>query len=87
VELLHVKDMAPHVKTGVFTGADFNPPDMPADAWTPVGKGKIDYKSVFKKGKQIGVKWYIIEMDKYDGDVYSAVSESIDYIRKEKLLP
>ena len=51
-----------------------------------VGKGKIDYKSVFQKGKQIGVKWYILEMDKYDGDVYAAVDSSISYIKKEKLL-
>jgi hypothetical protein len=44
VELLHIKDMAPGVKTGVFTGANFYPPDMPADNWMPAGKGKIDYK-------------------------------------------
>jgi sugar phosphate isomerase/epimerase len=86
VELLHIKDMAPNVPTGVFTGADFMPPDMPAQNWVPVGKGKIDYKSVFQKGKQIGVKWYILEMDKYDGDVYAAMDSSISYIRKENLL-
>ena len=86
VELLHIKDMAPSVSTGVFTGADFMPPDMPPQNWVPVGQGKIDYKSVFQKGKQIGVKWYILEMDKYDGDVYGAVASSIAYIRKENLL-
>jgi sugar phosphate isomerase/epimerase len=86
IELLHIKDMAPNVSTGVFTGADFMPPDMPPQDWVPVGKGKIDYKSVFQKGKQIGVKWYILEMDKYDGDVYAAVDSSISYIKKEKLL-
>jgi sugar phosphate isomerase/epimerase len=86
VELLHVKNMANHVSTGVFTGADFMPPDMPAENWVPVGRGKIDYKSVFNKGKEIGVKWYILEMDKYDGDVYAAVDSSLAYIRKENLL-
>ncbi len=86
VELLHIKNMAKHVSTGVFTGADFMPPDMPADNWVPVGKGKIDYKAVFEKGKEIGVKWYILEMDKYDGDVYAAVDSSLAYIRKENLL-
>jgi sugar phosphate isomerase/epimerase len=86
VELLHIKNMADHVSTGVFNGADFMPPDMPADNWVPLGKGKIDYKSVFKKGKEIGVKWYILEMDKYKGDVYAAVDSSMKYIRKEKLL-
>ena len=87
VELLHVKNMADHVSTGVFTGADFMPPDMPADNWVPLGKSKkIDYKSVFQKGREIGVKWYILEMDKFDGDVYAAVDSSLAYIRKEKLL-
>lgn len=87
VELLHIKNMADHVSTGVFTGANFMPPDMPAENWVPLGKGKIDYKSVFQKGKEIGVKWYILEMDKYNGDVYAAVDSSLAYIRKEKLLP
>jgi sugar phosphate isomerase/epimerase len=87
VELLHIKNMADNVATGVFTGADFMPPDMPAQNWVPLGRGKIDYKSVFQKGKEIGVKWYILEMDKYDGDVYAAVDSSLAYIRKEKLLP
>ena len=87
VELLHVKNMADHVSTGVFTGADFMPPDMPADNWVPLGKSSmIDYKSVFIKGHEIGVKWYILEMDKFDGDVYGAVDSSLVYIRKEKLM-
>ncbi len=87
VELLHIKDMADHVPTSAFTGANFMPPDMPAENWVPLGKGKIDYKSVFQKGKEIGVKWYILEMDKYNGDVYAAVDSSLAYIRKENLLP
>jgi sugar phosphate isomerase/epimerase len=87
VELLHIKDMAQDLSTGVFNGSDFMPPDMPAKNWVPVGKGKIDYKAVFQKGKEIGVKWYILEMDKFDGDVYAAVDSSLAYIRKEKLLP
>jgi sugar phosphate isomerase/epimerase len=87
VELLHVKNMADHVSTGVFSGADFNPPDLPPDYWVPLGKSKmIDYKSVFKKGREIGVKWYILEMDRYDGDVYAAVDSSLAYIKKEKFL-
>jgi len=86
VELLHIKNMAEHVPTGVFTGADFMPPDMPANNWVPLGKGQIDYKSVFQKGREIGVKWYILEMDKYDGDVYAAVDSSLTYIKKEKLM-
>lgn len=87
VELLHIKNMADHVRTGVFTGANFMPPEMPADYWVPLGKGKIDYKSVFQKGKEIGVKWYILEMDRYNGDLFAAADSSLAYIRKEKLLP
>ena len=86
VELLHIKNMANHVSTGVFTGADFMPPDMPPGNWVPLGQGKIDYQAVFGKGKEIGVKWYILEMDKYDGDVYAAVDSSLTYIRKHNLL-
>lgn len=87
IELLHIKNMANQVPTGVFTGADFIPSEMPAENWVPLGKGKIDYKPVFQKGQEIGVKWYILEMDKYNGDVYAAVDSSLAYIRKEKLLP
>lgn len=86
VELLHIKNMADNVPTGVFNGANFMPSDMPAENWVPVGNGKIDYKSVFEKGKEIGVKWYILEMDRYSGDVYAAVDSSLAYIRNEKLL-
>ncbi len=86
VELLHIKNMANHVSTGVFTGADFMPPDMPPGNWVPLGQGKIDYQSVFQKGKEIGVKWYILEMDKYDGDVYAAVDSSLKYIIKNNLM-
>ncbi len=86
VELLHIKNMADHVATGVFTGADFNPPDMDPGNWVPLGRGKIDFTSVFRKGKEIGVKWYILEMDKYDGDVYAAVDSSLNYIKKNKLV-
>jgi len=63
------------------------PPDMPADNWVPLGKNSmIDYKSVLKKGHEIGVKWYILKMDKFDGDVYGAVDSSLVYVRKEKLI-
>ncbi|HUQ96920.1 MAG TPA: sugar phosphate isomerase/epimerase [Chitinophagaceae bacterium] len=86
VELLHIKNMADGVSTGVFTGANFMPPDMPAEYWVPLGRGKIDYKAVFKKGREIGVKWYILEMDKYNGDVYAAVDSSLAYIKKENLM-
>jgi sugar phosphate isomerase/epimerase len=60
---------------------------MPPDNWVPLGKSRmIDYKSVFQKGHEIGVKWYILEMDKYAGDVYSAVDTSLVYIQEEKLM-
>lgn len=87
VELLHVKNMADEVPTGVFSGADFNPPDMSPSSWVPLGKSsKIDYKAVFKKGHEIGVKWYILEMDRFDGDVYGAVDTSLVYIQRENLM-
>lgn len=87
IDFLHIKDMAPGVPTGVFTGANFMPPDMPAENWVPLGRGKIDYKSIFLKGKEIGVRWYILEMDKYGGDVFAAVDSSLAYIKKEQLFP
>ncbi|HEX8038943.1 MAG TPA: hypothetical protein VF490_07315 [Chryseosolibacter sp.] len=65
---MNVRNMADDVPTGVFTGGDFNPSDMPAGNWVPLGKSrKIDCKSVFQKGREIGVKWYILEMDRFDG--------------------
>lgn len=86
IELFHIKNMADHVKTGVFTGADFMPPEMPGDYWVPLGMGKIDFKSVFEKGQEIGAKWYVLEMDNSDGDTFAAVAKSLAYIEKEGLL-
>ena len=86
VELFHIKNMAEHVKTGTFTGVDFMPPEMPADLWVPLGQGKIDFKPVFEKGHEIGAKWYILEMDRYEGDPFDAVAASLAYIKKEGLM-
>jgi hypothetical protein len=48
--------------------------------------GKIDFKSVFEKGQEIVAKWYVLEMDNFDGDTFAAVAKSLAYIEKEGLL-
>ena len=81
VLIAYIKNMANHVSTGVFTGADFMPPDMPRD-WVPLARAILTITLYCLKGKEIGVKWYILELIKYDGDVYAAVDSSLKYIRQ-----
>jgi sugar phosphate isomerase/epimerase len=48
---------------------------------TAVGKGKVDIAGVVRAAREIGVQWGIVEIDRCDGDMVTAVRESHDYLR------
>ena len=53
--LMHVKDIRKGAPTGIYTG------HAPATDDVPVGSGQVDWPSVLKEARSIGVEWYFIE--------------------------
>jgi sugar phosphate isomerase/epimerase len=64
--LLHVKDM------------DATPRRFFAD----VGKGVIDFKSIFAQSKKAGVRHYFVENDEPAGSPFESLRVSFEYLRK-----
>lgn len=52
---------------------------------TEVGKGKIDFKAIYKHAKQAGLKHLIVEQENFAIDPYISIKESADYIKKSLL--
>jgi sugar phosphate isomerase/epimerase len=66
----HVKDMA---VTGTTKGM------------TPVGKGTIDFKSIFANARQSGMKWFFVEHDsaaQYPGGSLASAQASYEYLHQ-----
>lgn len=63
--LVHVKDMD----------------HTPQHAFTEVGKGTIDFKQIFQKAKQAGIKHYFYEQDDVPGSPFDSAKISYDYLR------
>ncbi len=63
--MVHVKDM------------DKGQPELN----TEVGKGSIDFKSIFAKAKLAGIKHYIVEQENFKIDPYVSITESSRYLR------
>ena len=51
-----------HVKDRSKTAADNE-----GDASVDLGTGKIDYRSILKSAASLGMKYYIVEQEKYEG--------------------
>lgn len=50
---------------------------------TEVGKGSIDYKSIFTFADQAGLKHYFVEQENnYAPDIYSSIASSASFIRQ-----
>ena len=64
--LLHVKDM------------DSTPRRFFAD----VGKGTIDFKSIFAQSRKAGVRHYFVENDEPAGSPFESLRVSFDYLRQ-----
>lgn len=48
---------------------------------TEVGKGKIDFKRIFKEAKLAGIKHYIIEQEGFTIDPFVSITESCHYLK------
>jgi sugar phosphate isomerase/epimerase len=65
VKLIHIKD---------------GPLDR-ALPMTAVGKGKVDVAGVVRAARAAGVEWGIVEIDRCEGDMATAVRQSIEALR------
>ncbi|BAV05513.1 Tat (twin-arginine translocation) pathway signal sequence [Filimonas lacunae] len=48
---------------------------------TEVGKGQVDFKSIFKEAKLAGIQHYIIEQENFKIDPYASITESCRYLK------
>jgi sugar phosphate isomerase/epimerase len=64
--LLHVKDMDA----------------TPRHYFTEVGRGVIDFKSIFANAERAGVKHYFVEQDETPGSPFDSLKISMDYLRR-----
>jgi sugar phosphate isomerase/epimerase len=65
-ELFHVKDMD----------------NTPRHFFTEAGRGVIDFKRIFARSEQAGVKHYFVEQDETPGSPYDSIRVSFDYLRR-----
>lgn len=63
--LWHVKDMD----------------NTPAQDFTEVGNGIIDFKEIFKYKNKSGMKYFFVEQDKCPGSPFDSITKSIKYIK------
>ena len=49
---------------------------------TEIGSGSIDYKTILKKARSAGVKYYIVEQENFKIDQFLSIEKSIDYLKK-----
>jgi sugar phosphate isomerase/epimerase len=72
-QLSHFKTQAPllHIKDG---------PLVKDEAHVAVGSGKIDVPKVIAAADESVVRWLVVELDKCDTDMYTAVEESYKYL-------
>jgi len=64
--LLHVKDMDA----------------TPRRSFTEVGRGRIDFKTIFAAASRAGVRHYFVEQDETPGSPFESVRVSLDYLRR-----
>lgn len=75
--LLHIKDM----KAGQTPTTDVK---QGGNAFVEVGRGVIDWKSIFGAARQAGVKHYFVEQDKSEHPSLESARISYEYLRNLK---
>ena len=51
-------------------------------AFTEVGNGVIDFKTILKNKKTAGLKYFFVEQDKCPGSPFDSITQSYNYIKK-----
>ena len=51
-------------------------------AFTEVGNGTIDFKTILKHQKKAGLKYFFVEQDKCPGSPLDSITQSYNYIKK-----
>lgn len=72
IDILHLKDMA-------ACGGD----DGKVPYYTSIGNGNIDFKAIVPLAEKTGVKYFVVEQDRYwrDNDPFKSIQDSYDYIK------
>ena len=69
--MVHIKDMVAKTR-----------PDIPPDSvMRSVGKGSIDWKQIFARSQQAGIKHYFVEHDN-PADALASIGESFGYLKQ-----
>jgi sugar phosphate isomerase/epimerase len=55
--------------------------NTPQKSFTEVGSGVIDFKSIFKKAKLSGMKYFFVEQDICPGSPFDSIAKSIGYLK------
>jgi sugar phosphate isomerase/epimerase len=51
-------------------------------AYTELGKGIIALEPIVSLCEEIGLEWYNVEQETYDGDIFKSLKEDCDYLKK-----
>jgi sugar phosphate isomerase/epimerase len=54
----------------------------PRRFFADVGKGTIDFKSIFARSKRAGVRHYFVENDEPSGSPFESLRVSFEHLRK-----
>ncbi|MBE7466869.1 MAG: sugar phosphate isomerase/epimerase [Planctomycetes bacterium] len=54
-------------------------------AMSAVGKGKVDIKAALQAAEKAATEWYIVEIDRTDGDMVQAIRDSFTYLTSNGL--
>jgi sugar phosphate isomerase/epimerase len=48
---------------------------------TEIGKGIMNFKEIIQLGKEIGIKWYIVEQEEFEIPQLESIQQSLEYMR------
>lgn len=52
--------------------------------FTEIGRATIDFKTIFESKEKVGLKYWFLEQDSSDKDIFESIKTSKNYIRKNK---